>query len=102
MVLVGDGGIYLEALKDFRLLLPPFGEAAVIGKLAELRIAPLLGGIRGRAARDVTAFARMAVKLGEAMLAWNGAVAAVDINPVIVLAEGEGAVAVDALVQARL
>jgi len=44
----------------------------------------------------------MAVKLGEAMLGWSGMVAAVDINPVIVLAEGEGAVAVDALVQARL
>jgi hypothetical protein len=95
---VGDGGVYLEALKDFRLLLPPFTEDEVRARLAELRIAPLLGSVRGQAARDVQAFARMAVKLGEAMLAWNGEVAAVDINPVIVFETGAGAVAVDALV----
>ena len=44
VLLVGDGGIYLEALKDFRLLLPPFTEAQVVEKLGQLRIAPLLAG----------------------------------------------------------
>jgi hypothetical protein len=98
LVLIGDGGIYLEALKDFRLLLPPFGEEDVLRKLGELRIAPLLGALRGQPARDVRAFARMAVKLGEAIVAWDGAVAAVDINPVAVFETG--AVALDALVEA--
>ncbi len=98
VVLVGDGGVYLEALQDFRLLLPPFTQEDVLAKLGELRIAPLLGSLRGQPARDVGAFARMAVKLGEAMLAWNGAVAAVDVNPVIVFETGAGALAVDALV----
>jgi acyl-CoA synthetase (NDP forming) len=98
VVLVGDGGVYLEALKDFRLLLPPFTQDDVRARLAELRIAPLLGSLRGQPARDVQAFARMAVKLGEAMLAWHGKVAAVDINPVIVFETGAGALAVDALV----
>ena len=98
VVLLGDGGIYLEALKDFRLLMPPFTEGQVLEKLRELRIAPLLYGLRGEPGRDVRAFAQMAVKLGEAMLAWNGSVAAVDINPVIVFETGAGAVALDALV----
>jgi acetate---CoA ligase (ADP-forming) len=98
MVLVGDGGIYLEALKDFRLLMPPVTEDQVLEKLRELRIAPLLGGVRGEPGRDVRAFARMAVRLGDAMLAWNGSVAAVDINPVMVFETGAGAVALDALV----
>src|SRR5207253_10441938 len=80
VVLIGDGGIYLEALKDFRLLLPPFTEDEVKTKLGELRMAPLLGALRGQPARDVDAFARMAVRLGEAMLSWNGTVASVDIN----------------------
>ena len=102
VVLVGDGGIYLEALKDFRLLLPPFSEDDVARKLAELRMAPLLSGVRGQPARDVAAFAAMAVCLGEAMLRWDGAVASVDINPVIVFETGAGAVAVDALVECRL
>lgn len=102
VVLVGDGGIYLEALKDFRLLLPPFTEEEVVQKLSELRVAPLLAGVRGEPPRDVGAFARLAVHLGEAMLRWNGAVASVDINPVIVFETGKGAVAVDALVECRL
>ena len=102
VVLIGDGGIFLEALKDFRLLLAPFTAEEVIAKLAQLRIAPLLGALRGQPARDTTAFADMAVRLGEALVRWNGAVASVDINPVIVYETGAGAVAVDALVEARL
>jgi acyl-CoA synthetase (NDP forming) len=102
VVLIGDGGVYLEALKDFRLLLPPFTEEDVARRLAELRVAPLLAGVRGQAARDTAAFAAMAVRLGEAMLRWDGAVASVDLNPVIVFETGAGAVAVDALVECRL
>ena len=97
VVMVGDGGIYLEALKDFRLLLPPFEEGDVLERLHTLRIAPLLRGVRGEPACDVAAFARMAVRLGEAMLQWEGQVGSVDINPVAVLETG--ALALDALVE---
>lgn len=97
VVMVGDGGIYLEALKDYRLLLPPFSEQDVVAKLEALRIAPLLHGVRGEAACDIAAFARMAVRLGEAMLRWEGRVCAVDVNPVAVFQTG--AAALDALVE---
>jgi len=101
VVLVGDGGIHLEALKDFRLLLPPFTRSDVLQKLDQLRVAPLLAGLRGQAPADREAFAAMAVRLGEAMLSWNGAVASVDLNPVIVFETGKGALALDALVECR-
>jgi acyl-CoA synthetase (NDP forming) len=97
VVLVGDGGIYLEALKDFRLLLPPFCEEEVLAALGQLRIAPLLRGVRGESPLDVTAFARMAVSLGDAMLGWRSKLASADINPVMVFETG--ALAVDALVE---
>jgi acyl-CoA synthetase (NDP forming) len=97
VVMVGDGGIYLEALKDYRLLLPPFDESDVIERLHALRIAPLLRGVRGEPACDLAAFARMAVSLGEAMLRWGGRVGAVDANPVAVFQTG--AVALDALAE---
>jgi acetate---CoA ligase (ADP-forming) len=97
VLLVGDGGIGLEVLQDFRLLLPPVTVAEVHEALGRLRVYPLLRSFRGRPASDVAAFASMAVKLGQAMLAWGGKVASVDVNPVIV---GErGALAVDALVE---
>jgi acetate---CoA ligase (ADP-forming) len=102
VVLIGDGGVYLEALKDFRLLLAPFGEEEVLEKLGALRVAPLLAGVRGEAPRDLSAFAAMAVRLGEAMLRWNGEVASVDVNPVMVFETGRGALALDALVECRL
>src|SRR5258706_1345467 len=99
LVLVGDGGIYLEALKDFRLLIPPCAENEVLAKLAELRMAPLFGVLRGQPARDIRAFARMAVQLGDAIIAWDGRVASVDVNPVMLFETG--ALALDALVESR-
>lgn len=102
VVMVGDGGVNLEALKDFRLLLPPFSESEVLEKLQQLRIAPLLAGWRGEAPADLLAFGRMAVLLGEAMLGWAGSVASVDINPVFVFETGKGALAVDALIERTL
>jgi len=99
VVLVGDGGIYLEALKDFRLLLPPFNEADALGALSELRVAPLFEALRGKPALDKSAVAHMAVALGDAMLGWGGTVASVDVNPVMVFDSGAGALAVDALIE---
>ena len=97
IVMVGDGGIYLEALKDYRLLLVPCSEEEVLGKLAELRVAPLLGAVRGQAPRDVRALARMAARLGDAMIAWNGTVTLIDVNPVMVF--DTGALVLDALAE---
>lgn len=99
VVLVGDGGIYLEALKDFRLLVPPFDEQEVADALSRLRIAPVLAGVRGEPAADTAAYCRMAVRLGDAILHWRSTVAAIDINPVKVLAAGQGAFALDAVVE---
>jgi acyl-CoA synthetase (NDP forming) len=99
VVMLGDGGIYLEALKDFVLLLPPFDEAEARSALSRLRIAPLLAGVRGEPPRDVEAVARMAVRLGAAIVAWQDRIASIDVNPVMVYAAGEGALALDALIE---
>lgn len=99
VVLVGDGGIYLEALKDFRLLVAPFSEDDVAQALATLRIAPILRGVRGEPPSDTAAFCRMAVRLGDAMLHWRDSISSIDINPVKVFEEGEGAIALDAVVE---
>lgn len=99
IVLIGDGGIYLEALQDFRLLVAPFCEDDVARALASLRIAPVLAGVRGELPADTAAFCRMAVRLGDAALHWKDSIAAVDINPVKVFEQGHGAIALDAVVE---
>ena len=94
-VLVGLGGILAEVLDDVAVLLAPVDPAVVVERLARLRGAPLLRGVRGRPGVDVDALAALVAALG-AFLVANPDVEEVDLNPVI--ASPAGAVAVDALV----
>ncbi|WP_313084293.1 acetate--CoA ligase family protein [Pulveribacter sp.] len=99
VVVVGDGGKNVEALKDVAVLLPPFSQDEVLQALGTLRIAPLLDGVRGDPPLDVAALADIAVAVGRVIVGARGAIASVDLNPVMVGAAGEGAVVVDALVE---
>ena len=98
VVLVGDGGKYVEAMPDLQVLLPPFSAEQVERALRLLRIAPLLDGVRGEAPLDVAAFCQAAVAVGNLMTEPASAITQLDINPVIVRAKGQGCVAVDAVV----
>ena len=98
VVLVGDGGLYVEAMPDTQVLLPPFDAARVEQALRRLRIAPLLGGVRGRPALDVGAFCAAAVAVGRLMLDVGAGIRQLDLNPVIVGARGQGCAAVDAVI----
>jgi acetate---CoA ligase (ADP-forming) len=99
VVVVGDGGKYVEALKDFALLVTPFDADEVKRALRELRIAPLLAGVRGDPALDLDALAKAAIGVGRLISAAKGRIASIDLNPVMVGAAGEGVVIVDALVE---
>ena len=98
VLLVGDGGKYVEAMPDSQVLLAPFDLAAIEAALRRLRIAPLLDGVRGEPALDVASFCAAALQVGRLMLDERAAVTNLDINPVIVGARGQGSVAVDAVV----
>ncbi len=99
VVVVGDGGKYVEALKDFVLLVTPFDAEEVKEALRGLRIAPVLDGVRGDPPLDLDALAAAAVGVGRLIAAAKGKIASVDLNPVMVGAKGEGVVIVDALVE---
>ena len=99
VVMVGAGGKYVEALGDVALLMPPFAAEEALAALRGLRIGRLLAGVRGEPAADMQAVAEQAARLGRYALAAAGHVASIDINPVLVGAQGEGAVALDALVE---
>jgi acetate---CoA ligase (ADP-forming) len=100
VLVIGLGGVFAEALHDVRVLPPDLDAAAIIEELKALKGAALLKAFRGAPARDLGAVAEMAVKLAAFMRA-HPEVAEVDINPVMVYAQGEGAVALDALIVAR-
>lgn len=98
-VMVSDGGKYVEALKDFVVLLHPFREQDVLEKLATLRIAPVLAGVRGEAPVDLQVVARAATALGRLAAAQSGRIASIDLNPLIAGAAGQGGWAVDAVIE---
>src|SRR5690606_30783142 len=87
VLMVGLGGVFIEALRDVRLLPADVTPAEVEAELARLRSARLLGPFRGRPARDVGALAR-AVALVGALMRANPGVAEIDINPLLVHASG--------------
>ena len=98
VVVVGDGGKYVEAMPDVRVLLAPFGAEDVRRALLSLRIAPVLGGVRGEPPLDVDAYCDAAVAVGRLMSAPGSAIATLDINPMLLGAKGQGCMAVDAVV----
>ena len=96
VVLAGFGGVTAEILKDVRLFTPDMGAEQVTAGLLALKQAPLLKGWRGAPARDVGALADLIVQMGRIMTG-NARIREIDLNPVIVHPEGEGVVALDAL-----
>jgi acyl-CoA synthetase (NDP forming) len=93
VLLVGLGGVYTELLRDVRTALAPVDAAHVETLLHELRGAPLLTGMRGRAALDIGAAVRAAAALSS-FAAAHPEVAEVEVNPLLVLPRG--ALALDA------
>ena len=100
VVLVGDGGKYVEAMPDVQLLIAPFAAAEVKEALGRLRIAPLLAGVRGEPALDVEAFCEAVLAVCRLMMKPQSGVVNLDLNPVLVGAKGEGCIALDAVVYA--
>jgi acyl-CoA synthetase (NDP forming) len=97
VLLVGLGGIWVEALGDVRLLPVDADEAQVVEALHQLRTAKLLTGFRGAPTADVEAVAKAVLAIGRLMRTTPGIVE-IDVNPLMVFAKGQGATALDALI----
>jgi acyl-CoA synthetase (NDP forming) len=97
VLLLGLGGIWVEALGDVRLLPVDADEAQILEALSQLRTAKLLSGFRGAPPADVDAVARAVMALGRLMRTQPDIVE-IDINPLMVHAKGQGATALDALI----
>jgi len=92
VVMVGLGGIWVEALADVAFALAPLSVEEAADLIGSLRGYRVLSGGRGRPAVDLAALARVVVAAGD-LLAAVPRVAALDLNPV--LATPDDVVAVD-------
>lgn len=98
VIAFGDGGKYVEAMPDVRVLLPTATREDVLRALLSLRIAPLLRGVRGEFPMDVEALIDSVMAVARLMADADSHVESLDINPVVVGESGKGCVAVDAVV----
>lgn len=96
MVVVGAGGILVELLQDVRMAPAPLSLDDAMALLRALKTAPVLRGLRGRPALDVEAAADALVRLSWLAADLGPRLVTLDVNPLILRAAGQGAIAVDA------
>ena len=94
-LMVGLGGIFVEVLKDVSIRLLPIDEREAREMLTELRGYKVLEGVRGQKPRDVDALVKAMVGLSEIFAAHRDHLSDMEINPIMVREQGQGAVAVD-------
>jgi len=95
IVLFGLGGIFVEALKDVVWRVAPLSYEEARKMIGSIRGARVLQGIRGEKPCDIETVADLLVRLSN-MLIDLPQIQEIDINPVLVFPENEGAQAVDA------
>jgi acyl-CoA synthetase (NDP forming) len=95
IVVLGLGGVFVEAYDDLALRLLPVDAADVRGMLAQLRGKRLFESFRGQPARDVDAVVAGVVALGDVFLGLCDQIVDLEINPLTVLERGRGIRAVD-------
>jgi len=100
-LLIGGGGILVEMIKDSTSLLLPVDREAVIRALEGLQCAPLFHGFRGRPHADLEAAADAILAIADLVENGTTPIVELDVNPLMVLAEGKGVVAADALIRTR-
>ncbi len=94
---IGLGGVGIELFRDVAHLVLPADANEVRDALGSLKLMTLLNGFRGKPRADIEALVTAAVRFGDMFLALPD-VAELEINPLMVMPEGDGALAVDALV----
>ena len=98
LLMVGLGGVLVEALGDVALAPVPLDHAAARALIGRLKGAAVLGAFRGAPPADTDALVDLIVRLSQFAADHTDTIAEIDLNPVIVHAKGQGVSVVDALI----
>jgi acetyl-CoA synthetase len=98
-LLVGGGGILVELMKDSVSLLMPTTREQVLQALGQLKCAPLFNGFRGAPPADLNGAVEVILAVASMVENAPSSIVELDINPLMLLAEGQGVVAADALIK---
>ena len=98
LVVAGLGGVQVELLRDVAVRLTPLSDLDAGEMLDGLRASKLLDGFRGAPPADRTALIEVVRRIA-ALAEIAPEIAELDLNPVIVLPRGEGAIVADARIR---
>jgi acyl-CoA synthetase (NDP forming) len=101
MLVMGLGGVFVEILADVQIRIPPISIVEARRALESLKGARVFRGARGAPPADLEALADMAARLSWLADDLRDEIAELDLNPVAVLAPGQGACALDTLLVMR-
>jgi acetyltransferase len=97
LLMFGLGGIYVELFKDIAFRIAPVSADDALQMIYETRAGRLLTGFRGQATADLAAVVDCICRLSQLSLDFPE-IQEIEINPLQVFAEGQGALALDARV----
>lgn len=100
VIMLGFGGVHVELIKDVTFAIHPLRDVDPDRMLERLKCLPLLLGYRGRPVCDIAALKDTLLRLS-ALIEDFPEIEQMEINPLIVLPEGQGCVAVDVRVKVR-
>lgn len=95
---IGSGGILVEILKDAQTLIIPVDRPQIESAILNLKSAPLLSGYRGKPKADLKATVDAILSIQKFAIAKSETLIELDVNPLLLCAEGEGTYAADALI----
>ncbi|TCS03261.1 acetate--CoA ligase family protein [Rhizobium sp. BK418] len=98
---LGAGGIFVELLEDSVILPLPTTRLEISEAISRLKIAKLIEGYRGRPKGDLEATVTAVARAADYVVMNAARLEELDINPLMVLPEGHGVAAVDALIRRR-
>ena len=94
LLMFGRGGVYVEVLQDVTFRLCPVSAEEAREMVSEIRAFGLLRGARGQAPADIDAIVDVLVRVS-ALAVDFPEITEMDINPLIVMDRGGGAIAAD-------
>ncbi len=100
-IAIGLGGIFVEALKDVALGIPPIDEFVGRSMIERLRARKVLEGTRGQPPADISSVLDILSRFSQLCTDLGDEVEEIDINPLVVFDEGQGAKVVDCLIVPR-
>jgi acyl-CoA synthetase (NDP forming) len=98
IIMLAAGGIWAEVLRDRSIRLAPVNLSTAREMIQEVKMLKTVTGLRGKEKGDLDALAHAIVNLSQLAVRPELGVHEAEVNPLMIMPEGQGVLAVDALV----